>query len=100
IAFVEKLVQLMHTHGAKRSFLFCSPGLSGNAAKYANENRVEWYTLETMNQWIDQASKSDYGGPSGDILQQLDRLTRFLSSLSQEAQARRHKQRFRYRRYK
>jgi hypothetical protein len=99
-AFVEKLVRLMYTQRANRSFLFCSPGLSGNAAKYANDNRVKWYTLETMNQWIDQVSTSEYSGPSGDMLMQLDRLTRFLSTVSLVITARSYKPRSRYRGYR
>lgn len=99
-AFVEKLVRLMYTQRAKRSFLFCSPGLSGNAEKYATDNRVRWYTLETMNQWIVQVSTSEYSGPSGDMLTQLDRLTRFLSTVSLVIPARSYKPRSRYRRYR
>jgi hypothetical protein len=100
ITFVEKMVNLMYMHRAKRGFLFCSPGLSGNAAQYANDNRVRWYTLETMNQWIGQVSVSDYSGPSGDIFVQLDKLTRFLSTVSLVITSRSYKPRSRYSRYR
>ncbi len=82
ITFVEKLVEKMQMRGTSRGFLFCSPGLSGNAATYANSHSIKWYTLETMNQWIEQVFSSSYSGSSGNILSHLDNLSSFLSSIS------------------
>lgn len=82
ITFVEKLVNRMQAERISRGFLFCSPGLSGNAATYANSHSIKWYTLETMNQWITQVFRSDYGGPSGNIFTHLDNLGSFLSKIS------------------
>jgi curved DNA-binding protein CbpA len=100
ITYVEKLVSLMHVHSTTRSFLFCSPGLSGNAANYANTHRVKWYTLETMNHWIEQVLVSDYSGPAGDVLMNLDKLRSFLGTLSPAIATRSYKPRFRYGRYR
>jgi hypothetical protein len=82
VTFVEKLVSLMQVNHATRSYLFCSPGLSGNAARLADENKVKWYTLDSMNQWIEQVLVSDYGGPAGDVLVNLDNLKDFFATLS------------------
>jgi len=87
-------------HSAARSFLFCSPGLSGNAENYANTHKVKWYTLETMNHWIEQVLVSDYSGPAGDVLMHLDKLRSFLATLSPAIAARSYKSRARYGRYK
>jgi len=82
ISYVEKLVHAMRVHRIKRGYLFCSPGLSGNAATFAEQNDVRWYTIETMSQWIDDALTADYDGPEGDILRNLDALKSFLGRLS------------------
>jgi len=82
ITFVEKLVERMQIRGTDRGFLFCSPGLTGNAATYANSHSIKWYTLETMNLWIEQVFSSNYTGPSGNVLSHLDNLSSFLSSIS------------------
>lgn len=101
ITYVEKLVSLMSRHGATQGFLFCSPGLSGNAANYANSQRIKWYMLETMNPWIDQVLISDYSGPSGDVLMNLDKLRNFISSLSPTLAARTPRsRRYRYGKYR
>jgi curved DNA-binding protein CbpA len=100
ITYVEKLVSLMSRHGASQGYLFCSPGLSGNAASYANSQKVKWYRLETMNHWIDEVLMSDYSGPSGDILRNLDSLRSFIATLSPMLTARKPASRYRYRRYR
>jgi hypothetical protein len=82
ISYVEKLVAAMRGNRIKRGYLFCSPGLSGNAARFAEENNVRWYTIETMSQWIDDALTADYDGPEGDILKNIDTLGSFLGQLS------------------
>jgi hypothetical protein len=97
VTYVEKLVSLMDGHGIVRGFLFCSPGLSGNAANLASLHNVKWYTLETMNVWIDQVLASDYSGPSGDILVNLDKLCSFIASLSPMISARSSRPHGRYR---
>jgi hypothetical protein len=100
ITYVEKLVSLMSRYGATQGFLFCSPGLSGNAANYANSHKVKWYMLETMNPWIDQVLVSDYSGPSGDVLINLDKLRSFIAAFSPMLTARRPVSRYRYRKYR
>ena len=100
ITYVEKLVSLMYSLGATQGFLFCSPGLSGNAANYANSQKVKWYTLETMNLWIDQVLMSDYSGPSGDVLVNLDKLRSFIATLSPMLAARKPTPRHRYKKYR
>ena len=82
ISYVKKLVRLMHIHQADQGYLFCTPGLSGNGAMYAVERNVKWYSLETMNDWIEKVLQSDYAGPTGDILGSLDRLRKFISSIA------------------
>jgi hypothetical protein len=99
ITYVEKLVSLMRGHNILRSFLFCSPGLSGNAANFANSYKVKWYTLEAMNQWIELVLVSDYSGPDGDVLVNLDKLRSFLGTISPAISARSYKPRFRYGKY-
>src|SRR5258705_2619938 len=88
ISYVEKLVDAMRARRIKRGYLFCSPGLSGNAARFADEHNVRWYTIETMSQWIDDALMADYEGPDGDILQNIDTLESFLGKLSTALPAR------------
>ena len=97
ITFVEKLVAIMWKQGAAKGFLFCSPGLSGNAANYASAHKVKWYTLETMNTWINQVLVSEYDGPSGNVLANLDKLQRFLATISPQLAARSHSPHARYR---
>lgn len=82
ITYVEKLLSLMLANGAARGFLFCSPGLSGNAENYANTKKIKWYTLEKINIWIDEVLVSDYSGPAGDALRNLDTLINFLTTIS------------------
>lgn len=82
ISYVEKLVAGMAEQDIERGFLFCSPGLSGNAAEYARKKKVKWYTLESMNVWIEQVLTSEHTGPDGDVLQNLDKLLRFLGHIS------------------
>jgi hypothetical protein len=78
----QKLAELMRTSGVKRSYLFCSPGLSGNAATFAAEHGIHAYTIETMNTWIEDTLAADYAGPDGDILAHLDTLKSFMAGLS------------------
>lgn len=82
VAYVEKLCQLMNFHQASNGLLFCSPGLSGNAAGLAARQRIKSYTLESMNSWIDEMLKSDRVGPTGDVLASLDALRNFLSGVA------------------
>lgn len=82
ISFVEKLTSLMYLYHSYRGFLFCSPGLSGNAANYASQNRIKSYSIETMNNWIEQVLLSDYSGPNGDVLPLLDNLISFIGTIS------------------
>lgn len=98
ITYVEKLHTLMQRHKAEGGILFCSPGLSGNAAKYAQRHGIKWYTLESMNAWIDEILPSDYSGPGGDILENLQKLTDFLAQITPKV-GRSHYRPRRYRRY-
>ncbi len=101
IKYVEKLVDLMESYDAIRGFVFCSPGLSGNAAVYAEENNIKWYTLETMNSWIEGVLISDHSGPQGNILQHLNGLRNLVLSIAPAIAApRRRSPRQKYRRYR
>jgi hypothetical protein len=82
VTIPQKLATLMRHLGIARGYLFCSPGLSGNAATFAAEHNIRAYTIETMNSWIDETLSADYGGPEGDMLAHLDSLKTFLASLS------------------
>ncbi len=82
VNYVQKLVDAMRVHHVSRGYVFCSPGLSGNAKSLADANNVRCYTLETMSHWIDEVLDGDYGGPTGDILKHIDALTAFLRKLS------------------
>lgn len=82
ISYVEKLCELMTSHQASNGLLFCSPGLSGNAARLATSQRIKSYTLESMNNWIDEILKSDRVGPTGDVLASLDNLRTFIAGIA------------------
>lgn len=82
VKYVEKLVSSMRMAGATRGYIFCSPGLSGNAARFADSQGIKWYTLETMNEWIQGIIASDYEGPAGDLLALLNKLQQFIGSLA------------------
>jgi curved DNA-binding protein CbpA len=82
ITYVQKLHALMQLHKAEHGILFCSPGLSGNAALYAQKHGIKWHSLESMNNWIDDILSSDYGGPNGDALDNLKVLTDFISRIT------------------
>lgn len=82
VTYVEKLHMFARAYGAKHALLFCSPGLSGNAAAYASEHGIRPYTLERMNAWMDDVSRSNYCGPQGEILELVQRLTEFLGGVS------------------
>jgi hypothetical protein len=84
ISYVEKLVSLMTEKGISRGFLFCSPGLTGDAEDYAREKKVVWLQLESMNEWIDQVLRSGYSGPTGEVLAGLDHLQKFIGHISPE----------------
>lgn len=47
-----------------------------------NKHGVKWYTLERMNEWIDEVSLGEYEGPAGDLFEHLDLFTRFIQSIS------------------
>ncbi len=82
VKYVEGLYGMMQFQGAKHGILFCSPGLSGNAARYAQARGIKWYTLEGMNKWIDAILIADYSGPSGDVLDNLKKLKAFLARIT------------------
>jgi hypothetical protein len=82
ISFVKRMVSEMLANKAHKGFLFCTPGLSGNAAVYAQSNSIKWYSLETMNSWIDGVLSSGYQGPSGDIFQHIDHMVSFIKRIS------------------
>lgn len=82
VAYVERMVDAMGRHGAATGLLFCTPGLSGNGADVANKHGVKWYTLERMNEWIDEVSLGEYEGPAGDLFEHRDLFTRFIQSIS------------------
>jgi hypothetical protein len=82
ISFVKDMVRTMSANHAHKGFLFCTPGLSDNADNYARANSIKWYSLETMNEWIDNVLTSGYSGPAGDILQHTDKMVNFLRQIA------------------
>ncbi len=82
INYVEKLYQTMKFLKTTKGFIFCSPGLSGNASKYAKRAGVKDYSLEMMNEWIENVLVSDYDGPEGKIIDSLDVLNKFIGRIS------------------
>lgn len=82
ISYVRRLVRLMSIHRASIGFLFCTPGLSRNGAELAALKRIKWYSLETMNDWIESVLRSDYSGPERDLLANLDKLLSFIRSIA------------------
>jgi hypothetical protein len=82
ISYVKDMARIMLANHAQKGFLFCTPGLSQNAAKYANTNAIKWYSLETMNEWIDNVLTLGYSGPTGDILQHTEYMTNFLRHIA------------------
>lgn len=100
VSYVEKLHMFARAHGAKHALLFCSPDLSENAASYAKRHGITLYSLERMNAWIGDVSRSNYTGPKGDILEQMPRLSRFLSGVAPKVSRPYYGSRRRYRRYR
>ena len=82
VTYVERMVEAMGLHGASAGLLFCTPGLSGNGAAVASKHGIKWYTLERMNEWIEQVALAEYEGPAGDLFQHLDRLMQFIQSIA------------------
>lgn len=89
VTYVERMVRYMRLNTISSGLLFCTPGLSGNGEQLAKKNGILWYTLEIMNQWIDDSCKSEYGGPKENIIVELDHLfsflTRFTKNLTQHS---------------
>ena len=88
ISYVRTLVSLMKAHNISNGLLFCSPGLSGQAKKYADQNSVKSYSLESMNEWINQILGSSYDGPEGEAFSNLHELRKFLRQISYKLHAR------------
>ncbi len=91
IGYVKKLSALMEHKGISRGLLFCSPGLSGNAAHFADNHGIKHYSLDSMNEWINNILISEYDGPAGDITEHIDRLRIFLSGIAPRVARRRYK---------
>ena len=98
ISYVEKLVELMKLYRSSSGYLFCSSNLSDNAAEYAEKNNIKWYTLDTMNNWVNSVSASDRSGPEGDILKHLSDLKTLVDSIFPLVSTRRRSPYSRYRR--
>lgn len=82
-----------------KGMLFCSPGLSGNAASYATQHGIRWYTLDTMNRWIDDMLREGAIGPRGDVLKHIEYLSQFLARITPTVGFSKQRSRFR-RRYR
>lgn len=100
VSYVERLHMFARAHGARHALLFCSPGLSENAAAYAKRHGITPYTLERMNAWIGDVSRSNYTGPNGDILEQIPKFIRFLGGVAPKDSRPYYGSRRRYRRYR
>lgn len=99
VTYVKTLHSIMQGFGADKGLLFCSPGLSGNAAIYAKKAGINSYSLEQMNEWIESVLTADYDGPRGDLYEGLVDLKQFISRISTPLPFRRKGYRKRYRRY-
>jgi len=82
IRYVRRMVDEMSINKAYKGFLFCTPGLTDNARVYARQHNITWYSLESMNRWIENVNQSGYDGPPGDIFQLLTNMTSFLRHIS------------------
>jgi hypothetical protein len=90
VAYVERLQALAKKHGASRALIFSSPGFSQNATAFADAHSIKYYSLDSMNIWIDEITASNYTGPAGDILKNIDRLSQFLVTISHRVGRRPH----------
>lgn len=82
ISYVERMVSAMNVFGARKGLLFCTPGLSDNAALLAERSGIKSYSLSRMNDWISSVLSSRYAGPPGDIFSSLDILMRFIAQVA------------------
>lgn len=82
ISYVERMVSAMNVFGARKGLLFCTPGLSDNAALLAERSGIKSYSLSRMNDWISSVLISRYAGPPGDIFSSLDILMRFIAQVA------------------
>lgn len=82
ISYVRDMTKEMLVNHSRIGYLFCTPGLSQNAAKYAQSNGINWYSLEAMNEWIDNVLSSGYSGPIGDILKHTEDMVVFLRHIT------------------
>lgn len=82
VTYVERLVAAMRATRTTRGYLFCSPGLSGNAERLARKSGIRSYTLEEMHEWVHQTLAADYSGPAGDILEHVDELAELVRRLA------------------
>lgn len=82
ITYVERMVAEMGMYRCTRGILFCTPGLSGNGELFAKTKGITWYSLATMNEWVDNVLDGRYDGPPGDILGSPDNLMMFLGQIA------------------
>lgn len=82
VSYVRDMAKEMLVNHSRIGYLFCTPGLSRNAAKHAQSNGINWYSLETMNEWIDNVLSSGYSGPTGDILKHTEDMIVFLRHIT------------------
>lgn len=81
ISYVKKLYSMMNAYRVTLGFLFGSPGISGPAAAFAAARNIKVYTLETMNNWIEEVIMSGHTGPDGDLLENISKLNNFLQTI-------------------
>jgi hypothetical protein len=82
IAYVRRQVERMRRDSISRGFIFCTPGLSDNGKEFAEKNNIEWYSLETMNKWIDNVIAAGYAGPDYNLLEYLKHTYQFVRNIS------------------
>jgi ABC-type multidrug transport system fused ATPase/permease subunit len=82
ISYVRRMVEEMSAIKAYKGFLFCTPGLTDNARIFAKQHNITWYSLESMNRWIENVNLGSYDGPSGDIFKLLTNMVAFLRHIS------------------
>ncbi len=82
VAYVKKMIDLMHEEKASSGIIFSSPGLSGKALLFAKEHGIASYTLAEMNAWMRSVYASGHEGPTGSVLDALDSLADFIRSIA------------------
>ena len=80
-AFVRKLYEYMEGNNIRKGYLFAAPGLSGNAAEFADSCVIAHYSIGELNSWIAGITSRYYPGPRGDIIECIDSFMKFIREM-------------------